>query len=274
MGERRESTLAVMKWVLGETFYFFPSSSRTLASSSRMAASFGARVAAASRFSSARSRSDLAHAGRAVGLRVRLLRDLAEQHQRLDIPGVHLDHEVQLLRCQRDAAQVDLHLGVGQVRQDRMPVDALGRHVRRERLVVLLHAAVGVPEVQPCLVRVLVLLGGGLERRGRRLVLAFGEERLALGDVLVELLRPAAAAGERRGGQEQGAQYESDVHMMRDLTRAQTQSDRKTIRKITRMQVAVSWYWKSFMVLMSEKPRPPAPTSPRMVAARMLTSKR
>ena len=40
------------------------------------------------------------------------------------------------------------------------------------------------------------------------------------------------------------------------------------------MQVAVSGYLKSFRVLIREKPRPPAPTSPKTVAERMETSKR
>src|SRR5262245_9161698 len=71
-----------------------------------------------------------------------------------------------------------------------------------------------------------------------------------------------------------GAAADGRAQRMRTRSLAQIQSETSTRRKMTRMQVAVSWYLNSFMVLISENPSPPAPTSPSTVADRMLTSKR
>ena len=47
-----------------------------------------------------------------------------------------------------------------------------------------------------------------------------------------------------------------------------------TMAMMTTMQVAVSWYWNSFMLPTNSKPMPPAPTMPSTVAWRRLVSKR
>ncbi len=205
------------------------------------------------------------------GSLLRHLRHLAEQDQRFQVLRVHLDHEVELGRRLLDAPQLDLHLGVRHVRRNRVAVDLLRRHVRRKRVVVLLQAVIGVAEVQPGVHRVLVFRGGLRQlRRGARRTLPSASSALPW-------RRSACFRRHRRSRREQrGSATVAEPARSQDARPdARTaQSETNTSTKITRMQVAVSWYLKSFIVLMSEKPRPPAPTRPRMVAARMLTSKR